>query len=139
MKNLLKKYWSHIFNIIYLVFIDTFIGFCIIGINNYDTMDEVSFGIMLFLLLIELILTFAVLGEMIYAIIKAAKNENLENKALHIVAIYFLNLFYIPCFLLKHVSKEENVKVKNIVYISITIVLFFILCVLAVILPTVVE
>lgn len=129
---MLKKYWSHILNIIYIVFIDLFIGICIMGITNGETMSGVPMAILPIGLLIEVILTFAVFGEMIYAIIKAAQDKELENKALHIVGLYFLNVFYIPCFLLKHVSKEEKVAVKNTIYLIISITLYIVLFALAI-------
>lgn len=95
-------------------------------------MSGVPTAIFPLFLLVELVLTFAIFAEMIYAIIKAAQDNELSNKALHIIGLYFLNIFYIPCFLLKHVSKEEKVVVKNIIYITLTVTLYIVLCVLAV-------
>ena len=123
----MKKYWSHILNILYIVLTDCFIGICILGIKNEEMMSGVPTAIMPLCLLIIALLTFAIFGEMIYAIIKAAQDNELENKALHIIGIYFLNVFYIPCFLLKHVSKEEKVAVKNTIFIVLSVALYIVL------------
>ena len=119
---MLKKYWSHILNIIYILFIDSFIGICIIGIRNEELLSNIPTVILPIGLLIEAFLSFVVFGEMIYAIVKAAQDKELNNKALHIVLIYFFNIFYIPCFLLKHVSKEKNTTIKNIIYLTVSII-----------------
>ena len=125
--NFIKKYWSHILNIIYLVLVDGFIGICIYGMNNEEMMSGIPISIFLLFLLVELVLTFTILGEMIYAIVKAAQDKELSNKALHIIGLYFLNIFYVPCFLLKHVSREEKVAAKNTVYLIISITLYILL------------
>ena len=122
MKNFMKKYWTHIFNIsvfAYLIFIFT--------LFTNDTKNESPDNSAVFfitLLLIELILVIGVWAEIIYFIIKAAKNKELKNKGLHIAGIYFLNMFYIPCFCLKHVHKDSKVTVKNIIYVLVSVSMF---------------
>ena len=49
--------------------------------------------------------------------------KELNNKALHILGLYFLNVLYIPCFLLKYVHKDEKTTIKNIIYIIVIILL----------------
>lgn len=132
---MLKKYWSHILNIVYLGFVDAFIGFCLFAMNNEEQMEGVPFAIMPIMLLVELVLTFAVLGEIIYGIVKAIQDKDLSKKTLHIVLIYFLNLLYIPCFFTKYVNKDEKALVKNIVYLIIAGALYITLFVLAVSIP----
>lgn len=80
------------------------------------------------LLLIEVLMVFGILAEIIYFIIKAAKNNELENKGLHIAGIYFLNMFYIPCFSLRHIHKDNKAKIKNIIYVLVTVSIFIIFC-----------
>lgn len=92
--------------------------------SNEELIQEI--GILPIMLLIELVLTFGVFGEMIYAIVKAAKDNELGNKAIHIVGLYFLNIFYIPCFLLNHIYKDEKTKIKNGVYILFIAILLII-------------
>ena len=94
----MKKYWSHILNIVYIVFVDCFVGMCAFGINSEEMMSGVPTAILPIGFIIILIMTFAILGEMIYAIVKAAQDTNLDNKALHIIGLYFFNVFYIPCY-----------------------------------------
>ncbi|MBP3920508.1 MAG: hypothetical protein J6D28_02970 [Bacilli bacterium] len=53
---------------------------------------------------------------MVYAI----KNK---HKIIHILLIYLLNMYYIPCYYLKHVIKDTKYKLKNIIYIILSIIL----------------
>ncbi|MBQ3408157.1 MAG: hypothetical protein IJH12_03010 [Clostridia bacterium] len=131
----MKKYWSHILNIVYIVFVDCFVGMCAFGINNEEMMSGVPTAILPIGFIIILIMTFAILGEMIYAIVKAAQDTNLDNKALHIIGLYFFNVFYIPCFLLKHVSKEKKVAIRNTIYLILSLILYIALFVLTIVLP----
>ncbi|MBR2705388.1 MAG: hypothetical protein IKE91_07955 [Clostridia bacterium] len=128
---MLKKYWSHILNIVFFVLVDVFIGICLMGIKNEAAMNGVPTIILPIMILIEFILAIGVFGEIIYGIVKAIQDKDLNNKALHIILIYFLNVFYIPCFLLKHVYEDKKVLVKNIVYLIIVGALYITLWVLA--------
>lgn len=123
MNKFVKKYWSHILNIFFMIFVNGFLGFCIYAMNNTDALQNVPLVIMPIMIFVELILAFFVLGEMIYAIIQAVKIKELNNKALHILGLYFLNVLYIPCFLLKYVHKDEKTTIKNIIYIIVVILL----------------
>lgn len=126
MKNFIKKYWTHIFNIsvfAYLIFI--FVLFANVMKNNSSDNPPTYF---LVLLIIEVLMVLGVWAEIIYFIIKAAKNNELENKGLHIAGIYFLNMFYIPCFSLKHIHKDNKAKIKNIIYVLVTVCMFIVFC-----------
>lgn len=118
----MKKYWTHILNLTYLALIDAFIGFLLFGMANAETIDASDgFGIGLVFILIEAILTVCVLAEMVYTMVKAGQDKKLENKPLHIVAMYCLNIYYIPCFMMSYVHKDERAKEKNIAYIVLSV------------------
>ena len=126
MKNFIKKYWSHIFNISVLAYlIYTFKSLSDIVENESADNPPTIFIV---LIIIEVLLVLGVWGEIIYFIIKAAKNKELKNKGLHIAGIYFLNMFYIPCFSLKHVHKDSKAKIKNIIYVLVTACMFIVFC-----------
>ena len=108
MKTFFKKYWSHILNIFCMGFVDCLICFLVYTINNEEMMEGTPTVMFPVLLIAELVLTLLVFGEMIYAIVVAAKDNELKNKAFHIIGAYFLNIFYIPCFLLSCVHKDKN-------------------------------
>ena len=126
MKNFIKKYWSHIFNISVLAFLIYTFRFLANVIETDSSSQPPTYFILL--LLIELLMVIGVWIEIIYFIIKAAKDKELKNKALHIIGIYFLNFFYIPCFSLKHIHKDSKATIKNIIYVIITVVMFSIMC-----------
>ena len=122
MKNFIKKYWTHILNISFLAYlIYVFWLFTNVVENNHSDVMPSYFGI---LVLIEGILVIGIWVEIIYYIIKAAKNDELKNKGLNIMGIYLLNVFYIPCFSLTHISKDSNARVKNIVYVLLSVGMF---------------
>jgi hypothetical protein len=126
MKNFIKKYWTHIFNISFLAYL-IFIFVLFTNVMKNDSSDNPHTYFLLFLV-IEVLMVFGVWAEIIYFIIKAAKNKELENKGLHIAGIYFLNMFYIPCFSLKHIHKDNKAKIKNIIYVLVTVCMFIAFC-----------
>lgn len=127
MNNFFKKYWSHILNIFYMVIIDCFMGICVYAASNEGIMEGAALVIFPVVLFVEFILSILIFGEMIYAIVMAAKDKELKNKALHIIGAYFFNIFYIPCFLLTFVHKDSKSLIKNIAYLAIEIGLFIVL------------
>ena len=123
MKTFIKKYWTHIFNIMFFVYI--------IGVMNFfaNNMDVEINSIITPLILLGITFVF-VIGlwiELIYYMIKALKNDELKNKGLAATLIYALNLFYIPCFVLKHMYKDKHAKLKNAIYIIVSVALYIIL------------
>ena len=76
-----------------------------------------------------MLLVFGIIGEIIYFLILVAKDKKLKSNPLYYVLIYMLNIFYIPCFVLKHIKKDKNYKKKNIIYLVISILLYILLTV----------
>lgn len=126
MKNFIKKYWTHIFNISVFAYLIIIFMLFTNSVKNESSDNPPTYFIAL--LLIEVLMVFGILAEIIYFIIKAAKNNELENKGLHIAGIYFLNMFYIPCFSLRHIHKDNKAKIKNIIYVLVTVSMFIIFC-----------
>lgn len=123
MKNFIKKYWSHILNIVFLLYCISILTF----FANIKDNEITSIAIPIILIGIEAVLVIGVWIEIIYFMIKAIKNNEIKNKALSIVLIYLLNVFYIPCFALKHIYKDNKAKYKNAIYIIISILLYLLL------------
>lgn len=122
MKNFIKKYWTHIFNISSLVYL-TFLFILFTNVvKNENPENPPTYFIAL--IIIEIIMVLGIWAEIIYFIVKAVKDKELKNKGLHIAGIYFLNYFYIPCFSLSHIHKDSKAKVKNIIYVIVTVCLF---------------
>lgn len=124
MKNFIKKYWTHIFNIstlAYLIYIFKLFS----DIVKNEGADNPPSHFIVFLI-IEILMVIGIWAEIIFFIVKAAKNKELNNKGLHIAGIYLLNLFYIPCFSLNHIYKDNKAKIKNIIYVIVTICMFVI-------------
>ena len=123
MKNFIKKYWSHILNIVFLLYCISILTF----FANVKDNEITSIVIPIILIGIEAVLVIGVWIEIIYFMIKTIKNNEIKNKALSIVLIYLLNVFYIPCFALKHIYKDNKAKYKNAIYIIISILLYLLL------------
>lgn len=122
MNNFFKKYWSHILNISFLIYLTVFFAIIGEGVKNESSAPPPAFFPLF--LLIEILMVVGILFEIIYYMIKAAQCDDLKNKGLCMVGIYMLNVFYIPCFALKHIHKDSKAKVKNIIYVITSIVLF---------------
>ena len=119
MKENLKKYLTHIISISFLIYMNAL--FYIIIHNSIVQGKEYIMGL---LVLLELVFVIGIFGEMIYYFIKVNKNKELKGNPLYYVLIYMLNIFYIPCFEIKHIQKDKDYKKKNIIFISIMIVLY---------------
>lgn len=119
MKNFVKKYWTHAISLLF--FITIIVYYAIIESKNEGFLPLLRGG-----LIVEFVLVIAIWVEIIYFIIQAIKHKEIPNRSVKAVMIYFLNLFYIPCFYLKYIYKDEKYKVKNIVYLVCSIGLFII-------------
>lgn len=121
MKNFLKKYWPHAINTMLLACYIEIFSILNICYNNEGLKPPKIYYI---LLLTAILLAIGVWAEIIYFIIKVAKGKELNNKALHILGIWFLNIFYIPCLNMKHICKDNKYKKKNIIYLVVSILLY---------------
>ena len=120
MKEFIKKYITHIFNIICMIYMTIILTYA----TNAETYNEKIF---IPLLIIEGLFVIGVWVEIIYYIIHAIKHKEIKNNALCAVLIYFLNMIYIPCYSMKYISKDENHKRKNTIYLIISIILYVIM------------
>ena len=118
MIKLLKKYWTHIINILLFVFLILIFSFF-----NLLEGEDINFVTGLILTL-ELILVIMIWVEIIYYIIYVDRAKDIPNKGLKALFMYFLPYWYIPCFKLKYVDKDKNYKKKNIIYLIVSISLF---------------
>ena len=122
MNNFFKKYWSHILNITFLVFLIGFFAIIANGMKNESSAPPPA--LFPLLLLVEVFMVGGIFAEIIYYMIKASKCEGLKNKGAYMALIYLLNIFYISCFALKYIHKDSKATVKNIVYVVVSIALF---------------
>lgn len=124
MKEKIKKYFTHILSVFFLIYVN--ILFYLINHNSILQGKEYIYVI---LIILEMLLVFGIIGEIIYFLILVAKDKKLKSNPLYYVLIYMLNIFYIPCFVLKHIKKDKNYKKKNIIYLVISILLYILLTV----------
>ena len=124
MKNFMKKYWTHIFNISVLAYLIFTFRLFANAVKNDSSENPPTYFIVF--LIIEIIMVMGIWAEIIYFIVKAVKDKELKNKGLHIAGIYLLNFFYIPCFSLNHIHKDSKAKIKNIIYVLVTACMFVI-------------
>ena len=122
--NFLKKYWTHIISLGLLIHCD--ILFALIT-NHSSTIESLNVGIIFLFLGIELLFVIGVWAEIIVYMIHAIRHKEIKNNAICAVLIYVLSVLYIPCYCLKYVSKDENHKLKNTIYIITSIILYAIL------------
>ena len=109
---------------------DSFLGLCVFAMNNEDKMQGAPMIILPVLLLIEGILTMLVFAEIIYAIIQAIKSKDIgNNKAIYIICLYFFNVIYIPCFIMRHIHNDKKATMKNIIYVCAIVVLLVFLAI----------
>ena len=120
MKKFLKKYWSHIFNLSFLIY------FIIVFYIIKNMPDRANFT----LVIGTFIYVVGIWVEMIYYIVHAAQQKEIPNNGLCAFFCYLFNIFYIPCYSLKYVSKDKNYKKKNIIYLILSILLYISIIVL---------
>ncbi len=119
MKSFINKYWTHILNILFFLFF--------IVLMIYAEQLKVL-GVIIMLIFIILIFV-----EMIYHIVIAAQDKEDKNNILHAIFCYLFNIFYIPCYRLKYVVKDKNYKIKNIIYLISSILLYIIIYIILII------
>lgn len=124
MKKILKQFWPHLIS--YVLVIVLLIMFYPIIYGNIDLNDTITPS-MIVCLIIEFLCVIGVWGEIFYFITKIDKEENLKHDNIHMVLIYSLNIFYIPCFNIKYICKDKHSLIKNIIYLLTIIPLFIIL------------
>ncbi|MCR5146108.1 MAG: hypothetical protein K6B70_01995, partial [Clostridia bacterium] len=117
MNNFIKKYWTHILNLSFLGYLAFLLGFLASNISSTDE-PPAYLGL---LFLVEIFMVIGIWVEIIYYMIKAIKIKNLKNVGLHIAGIYLLNVFYIPCFCLNHIHKDSKAKIKNFIYVLLSV------------------
>ncbi|MBO5183050.1 MAG: hypothetical protein J6B64_01495 [Bacilli bacterium] len=127
MKKIIKKYWTHILSLGFLIY--SIILFVLIDKGLFENIN-VQTIIILFGALILFVI--GVWVEIIYHIVHAIKHKEIKNNALCAVLSYFLNVIYIPCYSSKHINKDENYKKKNIIYLILSILLYIILIIIMV-------
>lgn len=120
MKNFIKKYWTHILNLSFLGYLVFLLGFLASNISSTDE-PPAYLGL---LFLVQIFMVIGIWVEIIYYMIKAIKIKDLKNIGLHIAGIYLLNIFYIPCFCLKYIHKDGKAKIKNIIYVLVSVGMF---------------
>ena len=124
MKKIIKTYLPIAISALFMV-----VYVSLIGITITLTIDENALAIepnVWIWLVTTAILVFLILLEMILYMIHAIKNKDLENNGLWVAFIYLFNVFIIPYYHLKHVIKDENVKLKTKVYVGMMILACFI-------------
>lgn len=109
----IKKYYPAFVSTIFL-FIYGFLFGAIFSQNSYIL--ESDSPLMYALLIVVILLVIVIWAEIIGFIVHAAKNKKLKkNNVLWCILIYFLNVFIIPYYNLKHVWNEKKVKVPMII------------------------
>lgn len=120
MKNFLKKYWPHMINISLLVCY--IVIFSILNFCKFE--GSVPIFLPILALVTPILLVIGVWAEIIYFMIRIIASKEINNKALRVIGVWFLNIFYIPCFNLRHICKDEKHKKKNIIYLIVSILLY---------------
>lgn len=119
MKNFIKKYWVSIVSILFFGLYGMLIGM-IFSSDALFTNDAIGIPAVI----VTMILVFAIYGAMIYLFINAANNKNIKNKMLWCFGIYFLNVFIMPYYHLKHVCMEKKIKSKMLIFVAISLFAF---------------
>lgn len=113
MKKIIKSYYPMLFSILYM--------FLLSFMTEGTTNNFVALKDGLLMLIFILIVVVGIFVQMVGFIIHAAKNKNLKNKVLWALLIYFLNIFIMPYYNLKHVMKEKKVALEMIVFVLLMI------------------
>lgn len=109
----IKKYYPAMVSVIFMAIYGFLFG-AIFSQNSYILENDSP--MMYALLIIVLLLVIIIWAEIIGFIIHAVKNKKLKkNGILWCVLIYFLNIFIIPYYNLKHVWNMKKVKVPMII------------------------
>lgn len=108
MKKLIKSYYPMFFSISYMFLL----SFLMKGqTNNFIALKD---GLLM--LIFTLLIVGGLFAQMIGFIVHAARNNDLKNKVLWAFGIYFLNIFIMPYYNLKHVMKEKKVALEMVIF-----------------------
>lgn len=119
MKNFFKNYWVSIISILFFGIYGMLMGM----IFSSDALF-INDAIGVSAVILTFILVIAIYGAMIYLIIHAANNKDLKNKILWCLGIYFLNVFIMPYYHLKHVCGEKKLKIKMLIFTAVSLFVF---------------
>lgn len=109
----IRKYYPAVVSVVFLAIYGFLFG-TIFSQNSYIL--ESDSPIMYVFLVVVLLLVIIIWAEIIGFIVHAAKNKKLKkNNVLWCILIYFLNIFIIPYYNLKHVWNVKKVKVPMII------------------------
>ena len=109
----IRKYYPAVVSVVFLAIYGFLFG-TIFSQNSYIL--ESDSPMMYALLVLVLLLVIIIWAEIIGFIVHAAKNKKLKkNNVLWCILIYFLNIFIIPYYNLKHVWNVKKVKVPMII------------------------
>ena len=121
MKEMLKKYWTHLIS--YL----TLGTLLMIVIFLNQTIIEFTKEIKIISIIMTIILVLCVIGvylETRYFCDKVTFGDlKLEHSDFHLFLIKNFNIFYIPCFDITHIARDEKHRIKNIIYLATTIIM----------------
>lgn len=121
MKKLFKLYWPMIITFLFLIIYGLLFGTLIFGEIIFE--NDV-FGVIL--IVVTLLLVIGIYGEMIYCFIKAVDNKKLKRKVWWCVGLYFLHIFIIPYFYLKHICYEKKVRGRMFIFAAVAIFMFMV-------------
>ena len=108
MKKLIKSYYPMFFSISYMFLL----SFLMKGqTNNFIALKD---GLLM--LIFTLLIVGGLFAQMIGFIVHASRNNDLKNKVLWAFGIYFLNIFIMPYYNLKHVMKAKKVALEMVVF-----------------------
>lgn len=119
MKNFFKNYWVSIISILFFGIYGMLMGM----IFSSDALF-INDAIGVSAVILTFILVISIYGAMIYLIIHAANNKDLKNKILWCLGIYFLNVFIMPYYHLKHVCGEKKLKIKMLIFTAVSLFVF---------------
>lgn len=108
MKKILKSYYPMFFSVSYM--------FLLSFLTKGTTNNFIALKDGLLMLIFTLLIVGGLFAQMIGFIIHAAKNKDLKNKVLWAFGIYFLNIFIMPYYNLKHIMKEKKVALEMVVF-----------------------
>ena len=115
----LKQYWVMLICILFFFLYGVLFG-CMFYSDKL--FYNVSAGIII--LLITVLLVLAIYGLIVWFIIHAANNKNLKHKVWWCIGIYYLNVFIMPYYYLRHICLVKDTKMAMVLYIFICILVF---------------
>ncbi|MCR4581232.1 MAG: hypothetical protein K5666_01830 [Bacilli bacterium] len=110
MIDVIKKYVPHSINVGFLLSLVMILFF------------RSSPSVMLFCLL-AVIFFLSYVGEIIYFIVQAREQDVVEKPHITYPLMVLFGLYYIPCFSVKKMEQDEEYKVKNFIYLALSLIL----------------